>query len=40
MTGLPLYLAYGFTPLEQIEVTTPDGVPLECVTMEMEIRPE
>ena len=35
--GLPLYLAYGFEPLEELEVTMPDGVALECVSMEKRI---
>jgi len=33
MPGLPLYLAYGFEPLEEHEVTMPDGVAIECVSM-------
>ena len=34
MPGVPLYLAFGFKPLEELEVTMPDGVALECVSME------
>src|SRR5581483_4900077 len=30
----PLYLSYGFEPLEELEVTMPDGVAIECVSME------
>jgi len=37
MPGLPLYLAYGFEPLEELEVTMPDGVAIECVSMEKRI---
>jgi N-acetylglutamate synthase-like GNAT family acetyltransferase len=32
--GLPLYLSYGFEPLEELDVTMPDGVAIECVSME------
>ena len=32
--GVPLYLAFGFKPLEELEVTMPDGVAIECVSME------
>ena len=37
LPGLPLYLAYGFRPLEEIEVTMPDGVTIPCVSMEKPI---
>jgi GNAT superfamily N-acetyltransferase len=37
MPGLPLYLAYGFEPLGEIEVTMPDGVAIPCVSMEKAI---
>ena len=37
MSGLPLYVAYGFEPTEEFEVTLPDGVALECVAMEKPI---
>jgi GNAT superfamily N-acetyltransferase len=37
MPGVPLYLAYGFTPLQEFEVTMPDGVPLACLSMEKRI---
>ena len=37
MPGLPLYLSYGFEPLEQLEVTMPDGVAIDCVSMEKPI---
>ena len=33
LPGLPLYLAYGFEPLEDVEVTMPDGVTIACVSM-------
>ena len=35
--GLPLYAAYGFRPLEDTEVTMPDGVTIPCVSMEKPI---
>jgi GNAT superfamily N-acetyltransferase len=34
MSGLPLYVAYGFQPTEEFDVTLPDGAVLECVAME------
>ena len=34
LPGVPLYLAYGFVPLEEVEVATPDGVTLASVSME------
>jgi GNAT superfamily N-acetyltransferase len=34
MPGVPLYLAYGFRPLEELEVAMPDGVKIACVRME------
>jgi GNAT superfamily N-acetyltransferase len=37
LPGVPLYLAFGFHAVEEIEVTMPDGVTLECVTMEKPI---
>jgi GNAT superfamily N-acetyltransferase len=37
MPGLPLYLAYGFQPLEEVEVTLPDGVTIAGVSMEKQI---
>ena len=37
MPGLPLYLAYGFRPIEDVEVTVPDGVRIPCVAMEKPI---
>ena len=35
MSGVPLYLAYGFRPLEDVEVPLPDGVVLEGVAMDL-----
>jgi len=35
--GLPLYLSYGFQPLEEFDVTMPDGVAIGCVSMEKRI---
>jgi hypothetical protein len=32
-----LYRAFGFEPLEEIQVTLPDGVTLPCVTMRKSI---
>src|SRR5438105_1720426 len=37
LPGLPLYLAYGFRPLEEITVALPDGVAIACVSMEKRI---
>jgi GNAT superfamily N-acetyltransferase len=37
LPGLPLYLAYGFRPLEELEVAMPDGVTVPCVAMEKPI---
>ena len=37
LPGLPLYLAYGFRPLEEVEVVMPDGVAIPCVSMEKPI---
>jgi GNAT superfamily N-acetyltransferase len=37
LAGLPLYLAYGFQPLEDVEVTMPDGVTVAAVSMEKPI---
>ncbi|HZO96670.1 MAG TPA: GNAT family N-acetyltransferase [Gaiellaceae bacterium] len=34
LPGLPLYLAYGFRALEELQVELPDGVRLPCVAME------
>ena len=39
LPGLPLYLAYGFRPLEEVEVAMPDGVMIPCVSMEKPIDP-
>jgi GNAT superfamily N-acetyltransferase len=33
LPGVPLYRAFGFQPIDEIEVTMPDGVTLACVTM-------
>jgi len=37
LPGVPLYLAYGFRPLEELEVALEDGIMLKCVSMEMPI---
>jgi GNAT superfamily N-acetyltransferase len=37
ISGLPLYLAYGFQPVEEFDVTMPDGVTIPCVAMEKPI---
>ncbi|MGE5274066.1 MAG: GNAT family N-acetyltransferase [Verrucomicrobiota bacterium] len=37
LSGLPLYAAYGFEPIEEFEVTMPDGVGIRCVAMEKPI---
>jgi GNAT superfamily N-acetyltransferase len=33
LPGVPLYLAFGFEPLEEIEIVLPDGVGVPCVSM-------
>jgi GNAT superfamily N-acetyltransferase len=38
LSGLPLYLAYGFEPVEEFEVMMPDGIAIPCVAMEKPIR--
>jgi GNAT superfamily N-acetyltransferase len=35
LPGLPLYEAYGFQTVEEVEITMPDGVTLPCVAMEL-----
>ena len=37
MPGVPLYLAYGFRPVEETEVAMPDGITIACVSMEKPI---
>jgi GNAT superfamily N-acetyltransferase len=37
MPGVPLYLAYGFRAIEELEIALEDGVMLECVSMEKAI---
>jgi GNAT superfamily N-acetyltransferase len=39
LPGVPLYLAYGFEPLEESEIALEDGVMLACVAMEKPIEP-
>jgi GNAT superfamily N-acetyltransferase len=39
LPGVPLYLAYGFQPLAELEITMPDGATLACVSMEKPIAP-
>jgi GNAT superfamily N-acetyltransferase len=34
LPGVPLYRAYGFEPLEDLETALVDGVPIACVAME------
>jgi GNAT superfamily N-acetyltransferase len=34
LAGVPLYLSYGFRPLDESEITLEDGVKLECLAME------
>ena len=34
LPGVPLYLAYGFEPVESVDVTMPDGITIPCVEME------
>jgi GNAT superfamily N-acetyltransferase len=40
LPGLPLYLAYGFQRLEDVEVVMPDGVTIACVSMEKPVAAE
>jgi GNAT superfamily N-acetyltransferase len=37
LPGLPLYRAYDFRSLEEVEITLPDGVTLPCVSMDKPI---
>jgi hypothetical protein len=37
LPGVPLYLAYGFEPVEDVLVTLPNGVTLESMTMEKRV---
>ena len=37
LPGVPLYLAYGFEPVENVDVTMPDGVTIPCVEMDKPI---
>ena len=39
LPGVPLYLACGFEPLEEIEVALSDGVRVACVSMKKSIDP-
>lgn len=34
LPGVPLYAAYGFRPLEEVEITMPDGITLAGVSMD------
>ena len=33
LPGVPLYLAYGFQPVDELEVEMPDGIKIDCVSM-------
>jgi GNAT superfamily N-acetyltransferase len=37
LPGLPLYLAYGFRRLDDVDVVMPDGVVIPCVSMDKAI---
>jgi GNAT superfamily N-acetyltransferase len=37
LPGVPLYIAYGFRAIEELEIALEDGVMLECVSMEKAI---
>jgi GNAT superfamily N-acetyltransferase len=37
LAGLPLYVAYGFRAIKELEVAMPDGVALSCVSMDKPI---
>jgi len=33
LPGVPLYLAYGFQRVAELEVELPDGVKIDCLSM-------
>jgi hypothetical protein len=33
LPGVPLYLSFGFEPIDELEVELPDGVRIDCVSM-------
>lgn len=37
LPGVPLYAAYGFRPLEEVEITMREGVTLACMSMDKRI---
>jgi hypothetical protein len=37
LPGVPLYRAYGFRAIAEVEVSLPDGVRIACVTRERPI---
>jgi GNAT superfamily N-acetyltransferase len=37
LPGLPLYLAYGFQRLDDVDVALPDGVLIPCVSMALDL---
>ena len=39
LPGVPLYLAFGFQPVDDLEVELPDGVRIDCVSMTKPIAP-
>ena len=39
LPGVPLYLACGFEPVEELEVEMPDGVRIDCVSMTKPVAP-
>ena len=39
LPGVPLYLAFGFQPVDELEVELPDGVRIDCVSMTKPIPP-
>jgi N-acetylglutamate synthase-like GNAT family acetyltransferase len=39
LPGVPLYLAFGFQPVDELEIELPDGVRIDCVSMTKPIAP-
>ena len=37
LPGVPLYLACGFQPLEEVNMVMPDGITIACLSMEKPI---
>ena len=37
LPGVPLYLAYGFQPVGELDVEMPDGIKIDCVSMKKSV---